>query len=242
MSEIAFLWAVVFAAVLVQSLAGFGSAMVAMSLLAAPLGLPVAAPLVALFASLLELAVLLRHRQALNFAAVWRLMAGALLAVPLGIVALRGVPEAALLTALGVVLLAYAAYGLLGRRLPQTRHPAWAFAAGGLSGLLSGAYNIGGPPLIVYGDGQRWPPAEFKSNLQGLFLANDALVLTLHAVAGNLTPAVWGNFWLALPALALGLAAGFALEKRFSPAGFRRMALVLLLILGARLLWSAWAG
>ncbi|MBL8058462.1 MAG: sulfite exporter TauE/SafE family protein [Anaerolineales bacterium] len=232
---------VVFLAVLTQSLAGFGSAMVAMSLLAGPLGLPVASPLVALTAVVLEIAVLARHRQALNLAAVWRLMLGTLAAVPVGVLAVRLVPEAGLLALLGGLLSAYAGYGLLGRRPPELRHPAWGFLAGALAGLLGGAYNVGGPPAIVYGDCRRWPPAEFKSNLQSLFLVNDLLVLALHALAGNLNAAVWAQFWPALPALGLALAAGFALERRVPPAAFRRLALGLLLVLGARLLWSAWA-
>lgn len=241
MPESVFLLAVVFAAVLVQSLAGFGSAMVAMALLVGPLGLPIASPLVALVAVTLEIAVLARHRQALNLGAVWRLMAGTLAAVPAGVLALRFVPEAALMALLGAVILVYAVYGLLGRRLPELRRPAWAYLAGALAGLLGGAYNVGGPPVILYGDCQRWPPAEFKSNLQSLFLVNDVLVLALHALAGNLTPVVWGRFWTALPALGLALAAGFALERRIPPAAFRRLALALLLVLGARLVWSAWA-
>lgn len=233
---------VIFLAVLTQSLVGFGSAMVAMALLAGPLGLPVASPLVALAAVILELVVLLRYRQALNLGAVWRLMAGTLAAVPVGVLLVRAVPEAVLLMVLGGLLIAYAAYGLLGRQPPELRHPVWGFLAGALAGLLGGAYNVGGPPAIVYGDCRRWPPAEFKSNLQSLFLVNDVLVLALHALAGNLTPAVWAQFGPALPAIGLALAAGFALERRLPPARFRPLVLTLLAGLGARLLWSALAG
>jgi uncharacterized membrane protein YfcA len=228
---------VVFAAVFVQSLVGFGSAMIAMVLLSAGLGLAVASPLVALMSLTLEAGILARRAAALNLGAVWRVIAGALLGVPLGMLALRRVPERALLPLLGLVIAAYALYGLWGRRLPELRHPAWGFGTGVLAGLLGGAYNTSGPPVIVYGDCRRWAPPEFKSNLQAFFLVADALVVLGHAVAGNLTRTTLGYYALALPAILLGLWLGLRLERRVSPAAFRRLALVVLLVLGARLVW-----
>lgn len=239
MPEVAFIWLVVFAAVLLQSLVGFGSAMVAMALLAGRLGLPVASPLMALIAATLEAVLLARYRQALDPGAIWRLLAGALVGVPLGLWALGRLPEALMLGALGLLIAGYAVYSLLGRRPPALHHPGWAFGAGALAGLLSGAYNTGGPPVIVYGDGRRWSPEEFKGNLQSFFLFNDGLVLIGHALAGNLTAVVWGHYLAAAPAIALGLAAGLLLERRLPAGAFRRAALAALLALGARLLWSA---
>jgi uncharacterized membrane protein YfcA len=231
--------AVILAAVFTQSLVGFGSAMIAMALLSARLGLAVAAPLVALVALTLEAVVLARHARSFNLNAVWRLIAGALLGVPVGVLAVRLVPERVMLPVLGLVIGGYALYALWGRRLPALAHPGWALAAGALAGVLGGAYNTSGPPVILYGDCRRWPPAQFKSNLQGFFLVNDLMVLVGHAFAGNLTPDVWRHYLAALPAVALGLLLGLALERRFSPAGFRRLALLMLLALGARLLWPA---
>jgi hypothetical protein len=230
---------IVFAAVLLQSVVGFGSAMVAMALLSPLLGLNVASPLVALVAATLEAVMVFRYRQAAQWSVIRRLLVGTLPAIPLGILALSRVPEAWLLTVLGVVILSYTVYALAGRRLPELRGAGWAYSAGALAGLLSGAYNVGGPPLILYGDCQRWPPAEFKGNLQNIFLINDAVVLTFHALAGNVTPGVLTHYLAALPAVALGVLLGLALDRRVSPAAFRALALLTLLVLGARLLWTA---
>ncbi len=216
---------------------GFGSAMVAMALLPALLGLPVVSPLVALIAATLETLILLRYRSALNWRAIGRLSAGTLFGVPLGVLALGRVEARLLLSTLGGVIVFYALYALLRWRLPALRASGWGYGFGFVAGLFGGAYNIAGPPVIIYGDCRQWPPAEFKGNLQAYFLLADGLVIAGHALAGNLTPAVWSNYLLALPALAVGLALGLAIERFIQPAAFRTLALGVLLVLGARLLF-----
>ena len=82
--------------------------------------------------------------------------------------------EKILLPVLGVVMTGYALYALFNLKLPRLEHSAWAYLIGFLSGLLSGAYSVGGPPVIIYGDCRGWEPDEFKSNMQGFFVLNDA--------------------------------------------------------------------
>ena len=227
---------IIFLAVLTQTATGFGLALVSMGLLVQLLGIQVAAPLVALTAASLELILLVRYRDALNWKAVWRLSAASMAGIPLGILALRHVNDKVILTVLGLVIVGYAAYALTNPRMPELQ-PGWAWGFGFLAGLLSGAYNTGGPPAVIYGNTRRWSPAEFKSNLQSFFLLNDVLVITGHAVSHHLTPVVWANYWLALPALALGLVAGLSLERLVHPAAFRKIVLLLLIVAGLRLIF-----
>jgi uncharacterized membrane protein YfcA len=228
---------IIFLAVLTQTVTGFGSALVSMALLTQIVGIQVAAPVVALMAGTIELILLVRYRQALRLSAVWRIAIASVVGIPLGILALRQVNEKVVLTILGLVILGYAVYALTNPRLPELKQPAWAFGFGFLAGLLGGAYNVSGPPAILYGSSQRWSTAEFKSNLQGFFLLNDALVIAGHAWSNHLTPAVWENFRIAVPAIALGLVAGLVLERFINPAVFRRMVLWLLILMGVRLMF-----
>ncbi len=229
---------VIFLAVFTQSVTGFGSALVSMSVLPQILGIRVAAPLVALMGGVLEIVLIVRYRRATNWGAVRQIVIASLLGVPLGILALSRIDERLILIVLGVVLAGYGLYGLLGPKLPELAHPAWAYLAGFLGGLLGGAYNTSGPPVIVYGNCRRWPPSEFKGNLQGFFLFNSALIIAGHAWSQNLTPVVWEHLGVALPAIALGLIAGFVLEKHIHPARFRRIVLWALLIMGVRMILS----
>lgn len=227
---------IVFLAIFVQSLTGFGSGLVSMAFLPDLLGVRTAAPLVALVTSTLEITLLIRYRSAFNLRAVWRLIAASIFGIPLGVWALRGVNEKVLLDVLGFVMAGYALYALLNFKLPELNHPAWAYLAGFLSGILSGAYSVGGPPVIIYVNCRRWLPDEFKSNLQGLFLVNDILTIFSHGLSGNLTPTVWKTYLLALPVIALGVLAGAGLDRCLNPLMFRKIVLVLLIIMGVRLI------
>lgn len=230
-----FLAAVIFLSFLTLSLAGFGHALVAMPLLTPILGLRLAAPLVALISITGETLMLIRHRRALHFRTVRRLLVGSIAGIPLGVL-LLGADEVVGPKVLGLIAAAYGLYGLLNLRLPHIRHPNWAVVFGFTAGLFTGAYNTGGPPLVIYGTCRRWDPAEFKSSLQGLFVVNSLVVVSTHALAGNFNPPVWHSFWMALPAMALGLLVGFRLERYVNPRLFRRLVLILLVILGVRLL------
>ena len=227
---------VALAAGLTQSLTGFGSALVSMALLPPLLGLRAAAPLVALMAGTIEISLLIRYRQALRFAAIRHLGLALILGIPVGLLGLRAVPERIALTVLGLVLCGYSAYAFFSPRLPDLRQRGWASVAGFLAGVLGGAYNTSGPPLVIYGHSQRWEPAEFKGNLQGLFLVNDVAVVLGHLLARNYTALVLQEYLWALPGLIIGVLLGLALDRRRDPASFRRLVLIVLFAMGIRLL------
>lgn len=226
---------VIFLAVLTQSVTGFGSALVAMALLPAMLGLETAAPLVALAALTIEALLLLRYRQSFRMKAVAPLILASLCGIPLGIWALRGLDSRLLLQVLGVVIILAAAYALGQWRLPEMTRPGWSLAMGFLAGMLGGAFNTSGPPVVVYANCCHWEPDEFKGNLQGFFLVNSLLVTSGHALSHNLTALVWRNYLLALPAIAAGILAGALLDRFIQPQLFRKMVLILLILMGLRL-------
>jgi uncharacterized membrane protein YfcA len=109
--------------------------------------------------------------------------------------------------------------------------------AGLVGGLLGGAYNTSGPPVIVYADCRRWPPEVFKSNLQGYFVISSLGFVVMHVLGGNITPPVLKAFWWTLPFIAVGLVAGLSLDRWLNPALFRRVVLVLLVVMGVRLMF-----
>jgi uncharacterized membrane protein YfcA len=227
--------AIVFFASFTQSVVGFGTAMVGMPLMVMALEIRIAAPLIALLGLTLETIMLLHYRQSVNLMVMWRLIVAAVLGIPLGVLAIQRIPEQVVLTALGLVIAGYAIYGLLRLRLPRLESNLWAYGAGFLSGLLGGAYNTAGPPVVIYGHCKRWPPEQFRGNLQGFFLVIDIVVIANHAAVGNLSAEVWRAYVIALLPLALGFIVGTRLAKRIDPALYSRIVLVMLVLLGVRL-------
>ncbi len=228
---------IVFLAILTQATVGFGLALVSMPLLVAVLGIKTATPLVALIATAAELVILGRYWRSIQFQSIKPLIISSVIGIPLGVFILREVGEAIITPILGAVILAYALYALFSPRLPQLAGRAWAYGFGFIGGILGGAYNTSGPPVIIYGSCRRWPPDEFKGNLQGYFIPVTLLVLVVHGVSGNYTTAVWQNFFWAIPGIILGLIGGFFISGRLDPGRFRKIVLILLVILGLRLLF-----
>lgn len=226
------LFVAVFLAVFTQSVSGFGVALVAMSILPAIVGIQTATPLVALIAIVLELFLFIWYRSAFNLQAIWRVILAALVGIPIGLYALKQLNPEIIVKLLGIILIAYSVYGLIQLKLPELKHPYWAYLLGFISGILGGAYNTVGPPVIIYGNCRRWPPKEFKSNLQGFFLITSTVIGLGHLISGNLTEEVWKYFLLSAPAIILGIIAGVNLDNVINPELFRKIVLVLLLLMG----------
>jgi len=227
--------AIVVIGVFTQSLAGFGFALMAMPLLSPLLGLKTAAPLFALLGTLLNIVLIIRYHPSINFKVVWKLSLVACLAIPLGVYLLDGIDQDLALVLLGIIVIAYSLYALFQFKLPALEHPAWLYVAGFTGGILGGMFNTNGPPVIIYGHCRKWSPEEFKVNLQGFFLLNNIVIIASHAWRNNYTAEVFGYFWSALPALAVGIVAGMSMDKIITPDSFRKIVLYLLLIIGIRL-------
>ena len=232
-----FIGLIVFLAAFTQSLSGFGLALVSMALLPTVTGIHLATPLVALVAIVIEMVLIIRYRQSLEVRAIWKVVLASVVGTPLGVLFLSSVDERIASTVLGLVIAGYAMHALLGLKLPQLEHSFWAYAAGLVGGMLGGAYNTSGPPVIVYADCRRWPPDVFKSNLQGYFIVSSLMVLASHALNGNLTPPVWSTFWWTLPFIGIGLLAGLNMGRWLNPVVFRRVVLVILVVMGIRLIF-----
>jgi len=219
-----------------QSLTGFGIALVTMALLPGLIGLHTAVPLVALLALTLEVILLARYWRGLKLWSVFQIALASMVTIPVGIAALEHINEHIALAILGIIIIGYALYALLSPHLPELQHPFWAVAAGLIAGLLGGAYNTAGPPVVIYGHCRKWSPQEFKGNLQGFFLFNSSLLVLGHVWKGNITAQVWHSYLSLLPAAVLGIVLGLSLDRVIRPDQFRRIVLYFLIVLGFRLI------
>lgn len=226
---------VILFSVFVHASTGFGVALFSMPILATTIGLTVATPLVALIGFTIRVLILARYRQVIQPRKIWQLMIAVIVGIPIGIWISHAFDGRLVERALGVIVTGYALFILINPRLPDFKEWIWGYSLGAISGILAGAYNIGGPPLVIYATGQGWPPNTFKTNLQGFAVVSSFLVLGTRALDGEYTGTVLGYVWVIVPAMALGLLAGFRLERYVSPTAFRKLVQYLLLIVGLQL-------
>ena len=227
---------IIFVGAAVQSMIGFGMALVAMPLMVTVLGIQLASPSFALVGITGTFMNVLRWHSDITWRDITMLIIPALIGVPLGVMFLSRSDPQLVTRILGVVLVAYALLSLLGRSVPTGTSPIWGYLAGFFSGALTGAFNAGGPPIVAYASGRNWQPDRFKGNLAIFFFIMGLAVVASHAFSGHLTAEVWRITLLALPALYLGQLTGVFLGKRISPVRFNQVVLVLLVVLGIQLL------
>lgn len=220
----------------VRAVFGFGDALVAMPLLTLTLGLRTAAPLMALVSGTVAIIILYSTWRSVHIGSTWRLMVSAICGVPIGIYFLQGSYERPMTAILGCVILSFGAYNLWAPTKIVLNTDRWAFVFGFASGILGGAYNTNGPPVVIYGTLRHWTPEQFRATLQGFFLSSGAAILVAHGVAGLWTRTVLVSYAAALPVVVVTVLVGSRFAKRFQSDRFRRYIYVLLLVLGAYLI------
>jgi uncharacterized membrane protein YfcA len=180
-----------------------------------------------------ELWVCWRSREEISWRPIAILGVGIGIGIPLGAVVLRQSDPRFILTILGWFLMLV---GLVFLRLPsggRFKPPAWAGPPVGLlSGLLTGLFGTGGPPLIIWYHLTAAGKSAFRGNLMTIFLLMTFVRVPSYLVGGLITaPRLWSTL-LVLPAVLFGAWLGHRLHIRISETAFRRLVSALLFALG----------
>lgn len=226
---------ILFISTFTRSALGFGDALIAMPLLALVLGMQIATPLVAFGASTIALTILLGEWRSVDIKAAWRLILSSLVGIPIGLFLLKTAPEPVIKGGLGVLLIAFGLLNLINPKLPTFRNEKLAYVFGLVAGVLGGAYNTNGPPVVVYGTLRRWSPDSFRSTLQAYFLPTGGMILISHGLAGLWTPDVLRLYVYALPFIMLAIYLGGRVNKVISSGRFNRIIYASLVVMGALL-------
>jgi len=218
---------------------GFGSGLIAVGLLGHFVGIRDASVVVTLPALVLTVVMWWRLRAHASLRRTVPLILAAFIGVNLGLGFLFGAPKRALEVMAGVLMIATAVYGAMPGWSGKRWHPVWlGVPCGLLSGLMSGAYASGGPPVVAFLSTQRYDRLRFVASLQVTFV-----LLCLFRVGhlcrrGAMTGTVL--FYSACACLVMigGSFLGTLLLKRMSDRIMRRAVLLVLFVLGV--LYLAW--
>ena len=220
MITIFFLLLIIFLATLIRSTFGFGESMVAVPLLSFFLPLDIVVPLGVLMSVTVATIVMLQDRQKVDLKAAKWLILWALPGIPIGLLLLIYSPALLTKAFLGLLIAGYSIYVLKGRKREKTKKDSvtWLAGCGICSGILGGAYGLNGPPLVAYGNSQKWDAKTFRATLQAYFLPISLLTLLGYGYQGLWTPDL-GWYYLytipvAIPAIYLGRYLNHRLDKK----------------------------
>jgi len=223
--------AAVFLAAIVRGFSGFGFSLLAIT--AISLILPVAQIVPSIF--LLEIAASINLIPGIWREIHWRsltwLMVGYVIGLPLGGYALIHAPEAPAQIVLGIFVVGTAILMLRGFHLERTPGTAASTATGAASGVLNGAFGIGGPPVVLFYFSTPGAAAIGRASIIFFFLFTDLLGVGYFATQGIVTSQSFVQSLAWLPALLVGVWIGAHGFRRMNQDAFRRWVLVILIAL-----------
>lgn len=234
---------VVFIATIFRSAFGFGESLIAVPLLVLRIPLNVAVPLSVLMSITVAGVVVVQDWKKIHLRSAGGLIFFTLIGIPLGLLLLVSLDERTVKAALGIIIIAFSIYLLMGKKLKElkTDNLAWLSGCGLLAGILGGAYGLNGPPLVIYGAKRRWSAQHFRATLQGYFLIASIVGMIGYWFTGLLVPIVVHYFLLSLPVMLPAVFIGRAINKRLHGESFFNYLYFVLLGIGLFLLVESMA-
>ena len=87
---------------------------------------------------------------------------------------------------LGILLISFSCYVLLGKTRQVHLSHLWGYFAGFCSGIISALLSAGGPPVIIYTTMTSWTKEQIKANLTGFFVFNGLVTVLAHSLIGTM--------------------------------------------------------
>lgn len=220
----------------VRGIAGFGSGLIAIPLLALIMPLTVAVPLVVFLDYVASASHGMKDRTEIQWREILTLLPFTAIGVITGLYFFHTVDASVLAQALGVFILLYALYTLFVKEGAAVTSRYWSAPAGALGGMVGTLFGTGGPFYVAYLKRRGLPKTEFRATFATIFLLDGA---------GRLSGYLGGGFFdfdwlllaaLALPIMAIGLFLGGKVHTSISQRAFHIAVCSLLVVSGLSLL------
>lgn len=225
----------VFVAYTIETITGFGSIVIALSLGALLLPIDVMLPVLVPLNICMTGYLVSRHRRHIHWPTLLRLILPLMVVGTLAGYGLKPWLGEQLLRMLFGVLVAWFAgrelwrawHGTALRRHGRLWTGGWMFMAG----ITHGLYASGGPLLVYALTGVALPKAQFRATLLTVWLALNGMLTLVFALDGSLQPALPRLVYF-LPVLLAGVVIGEWLHHRVNEARFRQAVFVVLFATG----------
>ncbi len=178
-----------------------------------------------------------RVRHAIRWQAVLPFIIGGALGVPAGTALVTTVDQHTLRLSMGVLLVVYSLYNLIRPALRPFQSGVLAdFGIGVANGLIGGLTGLGGIAVTIWCQLRGGPKDVQRAIFQPVMFATFVMSAISFAVAGAFTLETLKLYAFVLPVLVAGIWCGLKLYGKLDDATFRKIILLLLLVLGLTLI------
>ena len=219
-----------------QGLTGFGYALISIPLITLLTDIRYAIILGALCGLVMNIYLLIQLRGHITFADVKSLIIGSVVGIPFGVYFLSEANPQLLKTFLGILVLIFVLLSLTKVIKQRGINSRWGYLFGLFSGLLGGAFNTNGPPILIYFYLQNWDKLKQKASITGFFIVSSVIIVSSHAISGLTTKAIFMDFLMYLPVVLIGLFIGSSLFSRVSSKLYNKIILFGLLAISILLI------
>lgn len=221
----------------IQSSTGFGFSIIAMSLLPLVMPLKYAAAVTAISSFFMILGITVKLRRHINIKLMIYPLISSTITSLIGVAAMMAIADAVIRRILGLVLVFLSIFFIFfNNKIHFRQTPVNGLIAGSISGILSGLFNMGGPPMVAYFLSVTENKMEYNATLQCYFTLNGLLVLILHLLMGNFNLQIAQFCGVSIVGAVLGTLAGFALFKKLTFEVIRKSVYGFMAIFGLYLL------
>ncbi len=239
--QVLFAAGVLFFAYFIRGIAGFGSAVISVPLLALFFPVSQVVPLIGLLDWLASVSQGLPSRRLIRWPDLLPLLPFTVLGVATGLYLHTVLAPASLLLALSIFILLYAAYALL--PFPPLHGGRWlAGPAGLLGGTVGALFGTGGPFYVIYLTLRQPDKTEFRTTIATIFVIDGLCRIVGFSLSGFYTLRILTIFAGVAPIGAMALWLGGRMHLRISHAAFVRLVSMILLGSGIALLVKALKG
>ncbi|MBN2571699.1 MAG: sulfite exporter TauE/SafE family protein [Ignavibacteriales bacterium] len=229
---------VFFLASFVQSLTGFGFAIISIPVLTIFLPVKHAIPLGALCGFIVNFALFIEFRKNIKFSELKEIFLGAIIGVPLGVFFLAKASPEIIKISLGIILLTFVIYKTLIKINSTKVNSKYAYISGFFSGLLGGAFNTSGPPVIIYFAMNDYDKVFKKAQITGYFIVLSFFIVSIHFFTGLTTKNVFWDFVKSIPVVIMGIIIGSFFFTRIRTEIYDKIILIILFLLSIYLILS----
>jgi uncharacterized membrane protein YfcA len=221
----------VFTSAAIQSTTGFGFALLAVPLMALVIPVEEAVVLSSAFSLVTSSTQAVTERVHAVWPVAGRMLVGAVIGAPLGLVVLSVTTGRQLRFALAGVIFAFLVLTMRGFAIHRAGR-AVDLGAGTVAGVLNTSLSTNGPPIVMALHARGMEPDPFRATIATVFTGSNVIAVTLFAATGRYDVDALVVFAVSLPALGLGYLVGARQRTRFDPIAFRRLVLRLLAVTG----------
>ena len=222
---------IILATSVVQAVAGFGFALLAVPLMVVVIDLQSAVIISSFVGILSNMLQSWQLRRNINRNMTRRFVLATAVGSPVGLLLFVYANQSALKIVLGLSIL----FGVfvLSRGLELQHVSSWLdWIMGVLSGVLLMATSTNGPPLVFVLQARRFDPATFRATLNMVFLVSGTFGLVMFGLAGEILRSDVNVAAFAIPAMVIGVSTGVVIRKYVQQELFKKIVLFLLSIGG----------